>query len=188
MFQLVYSCYKAKSQRPPILSAFSTTILNTPNDPLANSRYAILPNSIAPEPGLLNLPSELLQKIFTYLLAEDKPLLIQEDSRNYSRIFYKKSKSTTRDLSLTCLQIYLETTKHHLFYSKNEFKFDTLETTLCWIHRRSHEERQVLTWLSIPYAGLQVPHPLVIFFFWSLRYIRSISTSEILSRKWKLSP
>jgi hypothetical protein len=107
--------------------------------------------------GLLSMPPEILEVICSQALAEDEPLSIREGPENYCHIFYEKRKLTVRGLGLSCLKIYLDITEHQFFYTNNEFKFDHIEAALSWLHRRTHEERQALRSLSIPFDRLHIP-------------------------------
>ncbi|PMD22189.1 hypothetical protein NA56DRAFT_702545 [Hyaloscypha hepaticicola] len=100
------------------------------------------------------MPPEILQDIFVYTLAENELVLVKQDLENYAHIVYEKKNLAVRGLGLSCRQIYLEIAKYQLFYANNVFKFDQMETALCWLHRRTHDERQALRSLWIAYGGL----------------------------------
>jgi hypothetical protein len=103
--------------------------------------------------GLLKLPAEILQIIFGYAITEDQAISVQQDFEDYFHIFYKKRNLAVRGLGLSCLQVYLDITRDHLFYANNEFKFKDTETAICWLHRRTKEEQKALRFLSLPFGS-----------------------------------
>lgn len=101
-------------------------------------------DTVPQKQGLLKLSPEILQHIFAYALAENESVLAKQDPENLA----------VRGLGLSYIQIYLEIAKTQLFYANNVFKFDQMETALCWLHRRTYGERQALRSLWVAYGGL----------------------------------